>query len=203
MRTSLEPSVYRSRKLAFKVVAEWYRASSFRTMARRSLAAGWAAAPPTAPVGVTTSAPRIGSATHSAMNSTFFIVPQCSKGRPRHEGRGSDLAGQESNCRPRKKREGAFGSLPRFLRTDLLADRRAVHVRRAGRVGTDHTGLVGEELPLPGGADVHGYGCNRVRVGVASRIHCSGHVREAVAALGARSQDRVNQVRSRCRGRGS
>src|SRR5713226_7176908 len=171
-------------------------------MARRSLAAGWAAAPPAAPSGVATSAPRIGSATHSAMNSTFFIAPQCSsKG-----GRGTGAAVQASRGRKaiaalRKKGEGAFGSLPRFLRTDLLADRRAGHVRRAGRVGTDHTGLVGEELPLPGGADVRGHGCNRVRVDGATH-HSSGREREDVAALGARSQDRVNQVRSRCRGRG-
>src|SRR5712692_4700802 len=174
-------------------------------MARRSLAAGWAAAPPAAPAGVATSAPRIGSATHSAMNSTFFIAPQCSsKGRPRHEGRGSDWRGTKAIAALEKKgREPLAPSPGSEEQTDLLADRRAGYGRRAGRVGTDHTGLVGEELPLPGGADVHGYGCNRVRVGVASRIRCSGHVREAVAALDAQSQDRVNQVRSRCRGRGS
>src|SRR5712692_6501941 len=107
-------------------------------MARRSLAAGWAAAPPAAPAGAVTSAPRIGSATHSAMNSTFFIAPQCSsKGRPRHEGRGSDLAGQESDCSARKKGKEPLAPSPGSEeQTDLLADRRAENVRRAGRVGT-------------------------------------------------------------------
>src|SRR5712692_1331071 len=83
-----------------------------------------------------------------------------------------------------------------------LSNWRADYRRRAARVGTDHTGLVGEESALPGGAGVHGHGCNRVLVGVASRIRCFGRVREFVAALDARSQDRVNQVRSRRRGRG-
>src|SRR6266849_1061746 len=107
------------------------------------------------------------------------------------------------SCIPCAKKNSSGGGLkpPPPLEENQLTNRRAGYGRRAARVGTDHTGLVGEELPLPGGADVCGHGCNRVRIDGATH-RCSGRVREDVAALGARSQDRVNQVRKRCRGRG-
>src|SRR5712692_4871653 len=79
-----------------------------------------------------------------------------------------------------------------------LADRRAVHVRRAGRVCTDHTGLVGEEPALPGRATVQGLGDNRVGHVLPARRGYTP-IGELVATLAAAGQDTVNQVsRGRC-----